>query len=419
MTQAAPELIELGNGVRVALDPMPGLETAAIGVWIGVGARMEQASENGIAHLFEHMAFKGAGTRDAQAFAEAMEDVGGVMNAATSYDRTCYYARVTSEHTALALELIADIVRLPHWRADDLEKEKSVVAQERGEAFDQPDDRVFELHQALLFPDQPLGRPILGEEATLAPVTPATLAAFRDLHMSPSRLVVAAAGGFERDALVDLAKARFGDASAFTPTTVEAARPASGAVCEARKLEQSHLTFSWDAPGLGHSDIYAARLLCEIFGGGMASRLFQEVREKRGLVYAIDSWLDTAEDYGRLGVYAGCSPGQVDAVASASRGILESLAADGPTDRELRRAKAVVGAQMLMGAESPMARCEARAGQVFLHNRLDPFSVVRAKIGAVTLEQVQAVAQRAAASLAAAALIGPRARPVALAALTT
>jgi predicted Zn-dependent peptidase len=404
-----PELITLPNGVRIALDPMPGLETAAVGVWIGVGARMERAEENGIAHLFEHMAFKGAGPRGARAFAEAMEDVGGLMNAATGYDRTSYYARVTQDQAAFALELIADIIRLPHWTAAELEKEKGVVAQERGEAFDAPDDRVFELHQALCFPDQPLGRPILGEEHTISPIQPGDLAQFRDAHMSPGRILVCAAGAYDRDALVDLAQARFADLPAFDPQEPAAPQAAGGAATEARKLEQMHLVFSWPAPCLLEDAVYAARLLSEIYGGGMASRLFQSIREEAGLVYAIDSWLDAGADAGRIGVYAGCAGKDAAAVADMARAILEDLARDGPTARELARAKAVVGAQLLMGAESPMARAEARASQVFLRGALQPFSALRDKLTAVDANAVRVVAAGALAGAVAGAAIGPKA----------
>jgi predicted Zn-dependent peptidase len=409
-TISAPEptLIRLENGVRLALDPMPGLETAAVGVWIGVGARMERAEENGIAHLFEHMAFKGAGSRDARAFAEAIEEVGGVMNAATGYERTCYYARVTREHAAFALDMIADIVRDPHWREDDLEKEKGVVAQERGEAFDQPDDRVFELHQAVVYPDQPLGRPILGREETLAPLKPADLATFRDTHMNADRVVIAASGAFDSDALIAAARARFADLAAFSSSPLSPAIVSGGAAQEARKLAQTHLAFSWAAPGLKDPAIYAARLLSEIYGGGMASRLFQAVREDLGLVYAIDSWVDANDEAGRLGVYAGCAAKNAQRVAAMSASILADLARDGPTMQELRRAKAVVGAQLLMGAESPMARAEARAGQVFLHGALQPFSTMRSKLEAVCVDAVQAVARAALSGAAAGAVVGPK-----------
>lgn len=417
LTATEAELVTLDNGVRVALDPMPGLETAAVGVWIAVGARHERAEENGIAHLFEHMAFKGAGSRDARAFAEAMESVGGVMNASTGYDRTCYYARAVKEHAAFALDLVCDIVRAPHWSALDLELEKGVVAQERGEAFDQPDDRVFELHQATAYPNQPLGRPILGLAETIRAISPDDLARFRDAHMSPDRIVIAAAGAYDRAAILDLAHARFADLKAFAPPAPTPAQSGAGVAQEARKLEQSHIAFSWDGPATGEEAMYPARLLSEIYGGGMASRLFQEVREKRGLVYAIDSWVDAGDDSGRFGVYAGCSAKSAKDVVRISRDILADLAKDGPTEQELNRAKAIVSAQMLMGAESPMARAEARASQVFLRGALQPFAEVRAKIAAVTRDAVQAVAARALNSAAAGAMVGPKSGFAALAAL--
>ena len=404
-----PELIRLPNGVRVALDPMPALATAALGVWQRVGARWEPAELNGIAHLFEHMAFKGAGTREAREFAEAIENVGGVINAATGYERTAYYARVVAEHAPFALDLIADILFEPHWAPDDLEKEKGVVAQERGEAFDAPDDRVFELHQAALYPDQPLGRPILGEDATLENISVETLRAFHAAHMTPERVVISIAGAFDRAAFLDAAERRFGHMAAGPGQTTHAASAHAGRVSETRKLEQSHLVLSWPAPAAGAEALFAARLMSDILGGGMSSRLFQEVREARGLVYAIDSSLDVLEDDGRLSVYAGCAPGNARDVAQIVRDQLGLLADKGPATAELERAKAVARAQMLMGLEAPSARAEARVGQVLLRDRLVPFEEVRAKLDAVTAEDVRAIAQAALAGPVAAAAIGPKA----------
>jgi predicted Zn-dependent peptidase len=410
------DLIRLPNGVRVALDPMPGLATAALGVWQRVGARWEPAELNGVAHLFEHMAFKGAGSRDARQFAEAIEDIGGVMNAGTGYERTAYYARIVGEQAPFALDMIADILFAPHWSPDDLEKEKGVVAQERGEAFDAADDRVFELHQAALYPDQPLGRPILGEDETLANVSVDTLHAFNDAHMAPDRLVVSIAGAFDRSALIDAVEKRFG---ALKPKPAQGAAPARahpGRVSETRKLEQSHLVMSWPSPSAGSDAQFAARLLAEIFGGGMSSRLFQEVRETRGLVYAIDAHMDTFEDDGRLSVYAGCAPKNAREVAVLVRAQLALLADTGPTAAELQRAKTVARAQMLMGLEMPSARAEARVSQVFLRDRLVSFDEIRAKVEAVTAEEVQALAHRALEGPDCIAAIGPAAGHGALAA---
>ena len=409
-----PELVRLGNGVRVALDPMAALGTAAIGVWQRVGARWEKPEENGVAHLFEHMAFKGAGGRDARQFAEAIENVGGVLNAATSYERTAYYARVVAEHAPFALDLIADILLAPHWAPDDLEKEKGVVAQERGEAFDVPDDRVFELHQGALYEGQALGRPILGEEETVRGVSVETLEAFRDAHLSPERVVIAIAGGYDRAALLETAERRFGAIATKPAQTRAAAEAKAGRRSETRKLEQAHLVFSWPAPAAGSDALYAARVLSEIFGGGMSSRLFQEVRETRGLVYAIDSFLEAFEDDGRLLVYAGCTASNGRDVAVIVRDQLALLAALGPGEAELARAKAVLRAQMLMGAEAPSARCEARAGQVFVRDRVFPFEELTARIERVSAADVQAIAAAALAGPACAATIGPKAGHAAL-----
>ncbi len=403
------ELITLANGVRIALDPMPGLGTAALGVWQRVGARWESAEHNGIAHLFEHMAFKGAGPRDARQFAEAIENVGASVNAATSYERTAYYARVLAEHAPFALELIADILFAPHWNAADLEKEKDVVAQERGEAFDIPDDRVFGLHQAALYPNQPLGRPVLGEEATLANVSTATLEAFRDAHMAPERVVVSIAGAFDGAAFMDVVEERFGSLAARPAQERAPALAQAGQAGEARKLEQTHVVLSWPGSAAGSEQIYAARLMAEIFGGGMSSRLFQDVRETRGLVYAIDAFLETFEDDGRLVVYAGCAAKNARAVADIVRGHLALLAEKGPSAGELTRAKAVARAGLLMGLEAPSARAEARAGQIFLRGALASFDDIRAKVEAVTSEQVQALARAALEGPACAAAIGPKA----------
>ncbi len=410
------ELIRLSNGVRLALDPMPGLSTAALGVWQRVGARWEPPEHNGIAHLFEHMAFKGAGARDARQFAEAIESLGGMMNAGTGYERTAYYARVVGEHSHAALDLIADILFAPHWNAEDLEKEKGVVAQERGEAYDAADDRVFELHQGALFPGQPLGRPILGEAATLANVSVDTLIGFRDAHLSPERVVISIAGAYDHAAILDVAERRFAGIGSKTPRALPPARASAGRASEARKLEQTHLVLSWPAPAAGADALFAARLMAEIFGGGMSSRLFQEARETRGLVYTIESFLDTFEDCGRLVVYAGCDAKNAAVVAEIVSEQLSLLADSGPGEGELQRAKAVARAGLLMGLEAPSARAEARATQVFQRNRLVPFDEVGARVEAVSAAEIQTLAHAACAGPACASIIGPKSGLGALAA---
>ncbi|MBU6373637.1 MAG: insulinase family protein [Alphaproteobacteria bacterium] len=408
MAELDAELVPLANGVRVVLDPMPGLATAAVGVWVRVGARFERAAENGIAHLFEHMAFKGAAGRSAKEFAEAVETIGASLNAATGYERTSYYGRCLAEYAPRTLDLVADIVLDPHWAPEDLELEKDVVAQERSEAFDQADDRVFDAHQSLVFRDQAMGRPILGEAETVGAVTVDDLRAFRAAHVTGARVVIAAAGAFDRAAILETAQRRFGGLAPGAGPAPEAARPGGGAVVEARRNEQANVVLSWDAPPAAHPDAFPARVLAEILGGGMSSRLFQEVREARGLVYAIDAWLDGYEDVGRLGVFAGCAAGNAATVAALVGDALESLARTGPGAAELARAKATLAANLLMGAEAPLARAEARTAQLFLRGNVLTFTSLRDRIFAVTADEVQAVAARAAASAGAAAVIGPK-----------
>jgi len=403
-----PELITLSNGVRVALDPMPGLESAALGIWVAVGARHEPARINGVAHLFEHMAFKGAGPRDARQLAEAFEETGGSANAATGYERTSYVARTLAEHAAQGLDLLADMLLEPHWRPDELEREKGVVLQEISEAFDVPEDRVFELHQATVFPGQALGRPILGSAQTLAEISVETLEAFRAEHLRPETVVVSVAGRFEREALLETAERRLGGLRGAADRATHAAAPTGGSALEARRSAQAHLALSWPAPALGSEGLLSARVFSEILGGGMASRLFQQVREELGLAYAIDAFLDAYEDAGRLCVYAGCAARDTVRVLELCRGALEALACAGPTDRELARARAVAGAQLLMGSESASARAEARAGQVFTYGRLISLREIKARIDAVTANAVQAHAAEALVGPAALALVGPR-----------
>jgi predicted Zn-dependent peptidase len=250
---------------------------------------------------------------------------------------------------------------------------------------------------------------VLGAEATLANVGVDTLKAFHDAHMTPDRVVISIAGAYDREAFLDTAAKRFAHLNGRPALECAPARPLPGQASETRKLEQTHLVFSWPAPAAGADELFAARLLSEIFGGGMSSRLFQEVREARGLVYAIDSFLETFEDDGRLTVYAGCSARHARTVAEIVRDELALLADKGPSLAELARAKAVARAQMLMGLEAPSARAEARVGQVLVHDRLVSFDELRARLEAVTAEEVQALASKALHGPAAAAAIGPRA----------
>lgn len=411
MREAESELIRLGNGVRVALDPMPGFRTAALGIWIAAGTRQEPQLLNGVAHLFEHMAFKGAGERDARALAEAFEEVGASANAATGHERTCYTARLLQEHAPLGLELLLDMLQKPVWLPEELEREKQVVLQEIDEAADQPEDRVFQLHQSRLYHDHPLGWPILGAPESLARITVTDLAAFQNDHFTASSVVVSIAGGFDRAECLDLIAARLGTLAKSAAAEPQAPpQPRAARVFEHRASAQAHVNLSWPAPASGAATQLSARVLAEILGGGMASRLFQEVRERLGLAYAVDAFLEGSSDVGRLGVYAGSRPQDVERIWDCAIAALEDLARNGPNPRELLRAKRTAAAHLLMGAESVSERAEARAAQVFLHDRLRDFGEIRADVDAVSADAVQARASEALEGPHAVAVVASRAQ---------
>ena len=375
----------LPNGVRVVADPMPGLESAALSVVVRGGARWEPAERNGWSHLLEHMVFKGAGARTSREIVEAIEREGGWINAATGYERTSYQVRHLAGGAPLAMEVLADLVRRPLLDAEELEREKGVIGQEIAEAGDTPDDRVFDLAQGRAFGDAPLGRPILGLDATLAPATREALTAHHALlYGDPTRLVVSAAGAVDEAELLRLAEAAFGD---MAPSPAAAGPPtpaafAGGAEAEARPLEQAHMVLLLPGVSALDPDAWVQRLFAEVLGGGMASRLFQEAREVRGLCYAVDAYADAYEDTGLLGVYAGVS--DADA-APMARLVAEQVAAlaERVEPDELARARAQARSGVFMGRESPLNRAEAAATQLHLIDRLMAPGEIAARIDAV------------------------------------
>lgn len=370
LSRDTPRIHVLANGVRVICDPMPGLQTLALSVVAGRGAAFEDARRSGWSHLLEHMVFKGAGRRSAREIVEAVEAEGGQVNAATGFERTSFQIRALAGGLPLGMEICADLILRPTLDAGDLAKEKSVIAQEIAEAADTPDDLVFELAQAAAFPDQPWGRPILGENRTLKPADPAALADWRASLYAPDRLVVSAAGAVDEDELLALAERAFG----AEPAIAGAAQPlapafAGGEAARSRRLEQAHLVLLLPAGGARDPDYFALRLFAEMLGGGMSSRLFQEARESRGLAYAIDAWSESYADGGLFGVYAGCAAGDAVELAQVSAGELLALAGQ-VGEAELARAKAQLKASLFMGREQPQARAEQSAGQALLFDRL-------------------------------------------------
>jgi predicted Zn-dependent peptidase len=388
---------------------MPGLQTVALSVVAGQGARAEDVAHSGWSHLLEHMVFKGAGARSAREIVEVIEAEGGHINAATGYERTSFQVRALKGGLDLGSSVIADLVLHPAMDAADLAREKHVVAQEIAEAADAPDDLVFELAQDAAFSGQPLGRPILGTPASIGAATPETLNAWRAQLYGPSTLVVSAAGAVDEAELLKLAERDYGQAADAGPAEApDLAVFAGGSKAVAKPLEQTSLVLLLPAVGVLDPDYFPLRLLAEILGGGMASRLFQEARENRGLAYAIDAYSETYADLGVLGVFAGCAA--KDAVELAQVAAREIAGMTKPVgDGELARAKAQLKGSMFMGRESALARAEQAAGQVLLFGRtLDPDGVA-AEVDAVSAADIVRLTDRILApGKAAVAVLGPK-----------
>lgn len=381
-------LHRLANGVRVVCDPMPDLETLSVSVVCGRGARAEGPDQSGWAHLLEHMVFKGAGERSALGIVEVIEAAGGQINAATSYERTSFQVRALKGGLPLALEVLADLVLRPTVDPQELEREKSVIGQEIAEAADAPDDRVFDLAQSRAFAGQPLGRPILGETATIATATSASLWMFRAGQYAPDRIVVSAAGAVDEDDLLALVDRLFGAEIAFDGPVPDSAAFTPGFLAENRRLEQAHTVLL--LPGVGARDpaYFAQRLFAEALGGGMSSRLFQEARERLGLAYAVDAYGEAYADVGLLGVYAGTAAGDAaktcDVVAAQLKSLTDRVRAD-----ELDRCKAQLKASLFMARESSLARAEQAAGQVLLFDRLFTTAEIAEGVDAVGAQDIR------------------------------
>jgi predicted Zn-dependent peptidase len=407
-TAKSPAVHALSNGVRVICDPVPGLQTLALSVVAGRGARFEDPARSGWSHLLEHMVFKGAGGRSAKEIVEVIEAEGGHINAATGYERTSFQIRALKGGLDLGSAVISDLVLRPAMDPADLAREKQVVGQEIAEAADTPDDLVFELAQAAAFDGQPLGRPILGTPKSIATSDADTLGAWRADLYAPPTLVVSAAGAVDEDELLALAERDFGGASGAGLPEPQPAAFAGGTRTVAKKLEQANLVLLLPAVGVLDPDYFALRLLAEVLGGGMASRLFQEAREVRGLAYAIDAYSETYADAGVLGVFAGCAAEDAVELAQVAaeqiKGLTEPVGAG-----ELARAKAQLKGAMFMGRESALARAEQAAGQVLLFGRtLDPEAVAE-EVDAVTPAQLAALTARILQpGKAAVAVLGPK-----------
>lgn len=400
------EMARLSNGVVLIADPMPGLASTALSVTVRAGALDETIAEQGLAHLLEHMAFKGTKTRTARALAEAIESVGGSLNAATGYETTSYEARILGDHLPLAFELLAEILQAPTLAADDLAKERDVVLQEIAEAVDTPDDVVFELLQTAAFGAHPLGRPILGTKETVRAHTTADLHGFINAHYGPAAMVISVSGAVDPGQVQKLSEMHFGAAGVSAGDAPPSRAHADGAsragdrtpatYCggvknDKRKAEQTHIAFAAEGVGVDDPSLPALQVFTEAFGGGWSSRLFQSVREERGLSYSVYSFADVYQETGLIGAYAGVEGDNAPDAARLIRQTLEEMATN--TDQaEIDRARAMIKAGVVMEMETPDDRADAWTADYLSYGKLISAAEECARLDEVTLHDVRAAA---------------------------
>ncbi len=382
------EITKLPSGLRIITDQMRDLETASLGVWVAAGSRHEASDEHGLSHLLEHMAFKGTQRRSARQIAEEIEAAGGDINAATSVEQTAYYARVLSSDTGLAIDILADILTDSLFDPAELEREKSVILQEIGAVDDTPDDLVFDLFNSAAFPDQPLGRPILGTPERVSAFDRDAIGAYMARHYAAPATVISAAGGVEHARIVDEVSERFSRLAPAAEGQMVKAAYVGGDLRLQRKLEQTHIVIGFEGISFRDPANYAAHIFCNAAGGGMSSRLFQEVREQRGLAYSIYSFNWGYEDTGLFGVYAACAPKDVAELMPVT---LDCLAQSVATldAGDVHRAKAQMKVSLLTALESSSARAEQIARQLLAFDRVLDKQEIIERIDGLSLEDVR------------------------------
>tara|TARA_R110002073_G_scaffold154366_3_gene309499 strand:- start:5481 stop:6737 length:1257 start_codon:yes stop_codon:yes gene_type:complete len=383
----------LKNGLRVVSDTLPNVETVTVGTWVDVGSRFESAAENGLSHMLEHMAFKGTEKRSAYDIAEQIENVGGYLNAYTSREHTTYYARLLKEDLELGIDVLGDILQNSTFEQDELERERGVIIQEIGQAEDTPDDVVFDLMQQAAYHDQPLGRPILGTVDLVNNFSRDDLSRYMSGHYKGENMAVVAAGNLEHDAFVNMVENHFSDLELSRDHEKASAIYSGGEERLERDLEQVNLLFGFDGMSFSDPDYYASQVMSMILGGGMSSRLFQEVREKRGLVYSIYSYMGSYVDGGTFGIHAGTGPDQVAELVPVVAGEIHKLASE-LSEPEVNRAKAQIKAGILMSLESTTSRMEQLGRQQMIFGRHIPREETLEKIDQVDTKAVMNCAAR-------------------------
>ena len=383
-------LTTLSNGLRVVTEHMPHVKSAALGVWVNAGSRNEEPREGGLSHMLEHMAFKGTKRRNAREIVEEIEDVGGDLNAYTDYEVTAYQARVLAEHVPLALDILADILRESTFLPAEIERERQVILQEIGERNDMPAMVAMETLQEIAYPDQPLGRPIIGTPENVRSFDRAMVGDYMARQYCPSRMILSAAGYVDHAEIVRDAERLFGDMPRCDAPAIIPARYAPNTSRLIRDTEQAHIVMAFDAPDSRDIEAqFRAQTAAAVLGGGMSSRLFQEAREERGLCYSIYSYAEAFADAGLMTIYAATGPEQAEELATLALDVT-ARAVEDITDREADRSRAQAKAGLLMGLESPMRRAETLARQVFLRGRPLPIDEIVPMIDAVDAASVRA-----------------------------
>lgn len=387
------EETRLANGLTIVSHRMAQVGTVAIGLWVATGARHESGREHGLSHLIEHMAFKGTRRRTARGIVEEIEQVGGELNAATSLDQTAFYARVLKSDWPAALEILADILLNPVYEPSDLEREREVILQEIAATRDSPDDIILDLVQDAAFPGQPLGRSILGTTRSVKAFTAEDLHSFRDSRYHPADIVLSAAGGIGHDQLARHAEALFGALRPRERIMPDVARYEGGSRLSTRKFEQVHVVMGYRSPSYRDDGFYEAQVLSGLLGGGMSSRLFQEVREKRGLCYSIYASAWGLADAGMFSVHSATSLDSIGELVDVVADELERVANEAPRPKEVDRAKALLKAGLLMSLESPMARAEQMARQKQALGRLVSTEELIEKVEGVARKDLRQLAE--------------------------
>lgn len=401
------QIERLENGLTIITELMPGLASAALGIWINAGSRHESAAQNGVAHFLEHMAFKGTNTRSAFDISKEIENVGGFINAYTSRDTTAYYVRMLKEDVPLGLDILSDILQNPLFAEKDIAVERDVILQEIGMCRDTPDDIIFDWLQERAYPDQSMGRSILGPPEIVQAMDAETLRQFVAAQYSPQNMVVCAVGAVDHQSICAQMRGLWESKETRTAQAADPAQFVGGETRQEKSLEQAHFALSFESPNIHDDHLYTAQIFNVALGGGMSSRLFQEIREKRGLCYSIYSHLITHQDTGNTIIYSGTSQ---EGIADLGKAVVDVIdqTAQSFSQEELNRARAQMKAGLLMGLEGPSSRAERMARQMHIFGEVIPLEKTVARIDSVDVDQVRAFATNMLQSAPAAqALYGP------------